>query len=130
MRLHLPSGRAIHYHNVRFGKYLVTDPKTGKKVNKEGWRYQDSRSPRSIGTYGGRLTENVTQAVARDIMGEALVRLHDRGYRIAAHVHDEILVEGEHDVAEISKIMCEMPEWAEGLPLDGEGFVCQRYRKG
>jgi DNA polymerase len=130
MRLHLPSGRAIHYHNVRFGKYLVTDPKTGKKVNKEGWRYQDSRSPRSIGTYGGRLTENVTQAVARDIMGEALVRLHDRGYRVAAHVHDEILVEGEHDVAEISKIMCEMPEWAEGLPLDGEGFVCQRYRKG
>jgi DNA polymerase bacteriophage-type len=68
--------------------------------------------------------------VARDIMGEALVRLLDAGYAVAAHVHDEILVEGEHDVDTISKIMCEVPDWAAGLPVDGEGFSCQRYRKG
>jgi DNA polymerase len=130
MKIHLPSGRAIHYHQLKWERFRVVDPKTKKTVVKEGWRYADPKSPRRIGTYGGRLTENVTQAVARDIMAEALVRLHERGYRVAAHVHDEILVEGEHDVDEISKIMCELPDWAEGLPVDGEGFVCQRYRKG
>lgn len=130
MKMHLPSGRAIHYHNVRWGKYAVTDPKTGRLVKKEGWRYDDPKAPRSIGTYGGRLVENATQAVARDIMAEALVRLLDRGYSVAGHVHDEILVEGEHDVHTVAKIMCELPEWAAGLPLDGEGFTCKRYRKG
>jgi DNA polymerase len=130
MKIHLPSGRAIHYHHVRHGKYTVEDAKTGKTIRKEGWRYANPRGGGNIGTYGGRLAENVTQAVARDLMAEALVRLHDRGYTVAAHVHDEILVEGEHDVAEIAKIMCELPDWAEGLPVDGEGFVCQRYRKG
>lgn len=130
MKIRLPSGRAIHYHQLKWERFRVVDPKTKKTVMKEGWRYADPKSPRRIGTYGGRLTENVTQAVARDIMAEALVRLHDHGYAVAAHIHDEILIEGEHDVDTISKIMCEIPSWAEGLPLDGEGFVCQRYRKG
>ena len=124
MALHLPSGRAIHYHGMRWEKYAAP---TGRK---EGWRYNNPRQAGRIATYGGRLTENATQAVARDIMGEALVRLHDRGYTIAAHVHDEILVEGEHDVGTISKIMCELPAWADGLPIDGAGFVCNRYQKG
>jgi DNA polymerase len=63
-------------------------------------------------------------------MGEALVRLENRGYQVVGHVHDEILVEGEHDVEEIKAIMVESPEWADGLPIDGEGFTCHRYRKG
>lgn len=130
MKIHLPSGRAIHYHNLRYGTYYIEDPKGGKPIRKEGWRYDDPKSPRGISTYGGRLAENVTQAVARDILAAAMVRLHERGFDIVGHVHDEILVEGAHDVDEISKIMCEAPEWAKGLPLDGEGFVCQRYRKG
>ena len=49
---------------------------------------------------------------------------------MVAHVHDEIIVEGTHDVDVISKIMCELPSWAKDLPVDGEGFVCSRYRKG
>jgi DNA polymerase len=49
---------------------------------------------------------------------------------VVAHIHDEILVEGEHDVDTVSKIMTELPDWAEGLPVDGEGFTCERYRKG
>jgi DNA polymerase bacteriophage-type len=131
VKIHLPSGRALHYHNMRWSRYHVKDAVTGKPKVKEGWRYDDPTGQYPyIGTYGGRLTENVTQAVARDIMGEALVRLLDAGYAVAAHVHDEILVEGEHDVDTISKIMCEVPDWAAGLPVDGEGFSCQRYRKG
>lgn len=134
VHMHLPSGRSISYHGVRWERFKVVDPVTGKTKTKEGWRYADPKAPfnpnQRIQTYGGRLTENATQAVARDIMAEALVRLEDRGYKVVAHVHDEIIVEGEHDWREISKIMCEIPEWAQGLPVDGDGFTCSRYRKG
>lgn len=134
VELHLPSGRAITYHNVKWERYRVKNEATGRMIAKEGWRYADPKNPFNpnmrIGTYGGRLTENATQAVARDIMAEALVRLENAGYRVVGHIHDEILVEGEHDVEEISQIMTQTPSWADGMPIDGEGFTCSRYRKG
>lgn len=133
LHLWLPSGRSITYHGVKWERYAVEDPKTGRRVRKEGWRYADPKDPfnyrRRIGTYGGRLAENATQAVARDVMAEALIRLEERGYRVVGHVHDEILVEGEHDVETISSIMTEPPSWAAGLPINGEGYTCRRYRK-
>lgn len=143
MAIQLPSGRALHYHGMaqRVEQVYVYEAKTG--VRKKILAYNDDGTPRKrlawsyanpsggrFGTYGGRLAENVTQAVARDILGEALVRLLDRGYTVAAHIHDEILVEGEHPVEDIVKIMCEPPAWSDGLPIDGEGFTCLRYRKG
>lgn len=127
--MHLPSGRAITYHGIRWGRYKVKDPVTERLVSKEGWRYANPAGYLA-GTYGGRLTENATQAVARDILAEAIVRLQDRRYTVVGHVHDEIIIEGEHDVEEIRKIVCEPPGWAGGLPIDGEGFTCDRYRKG
>lgn len=134
VHLWLPSGRAITYHGVKWERYRVRDERTGRMLAKEGWRYADPKNPfnpnQRIGTYGGRLAENVTQAVARDIMGEALVRLEQAGHRVIGHVHDEILVEGSHDVDEIKKIMTEVPSWAEGFPIDGEGFTTYRYKKG
>lgn len=123
--LRLPSGRAVVYHDLKsrwketpFGRRQVisfADPKG------PGFR-QD--------TYGGKLTENVTQAVARDILAEALVRLHTQGYELVGHVHDELLVLGNHPVEEIRSLMTESPAWADGLPLAAEGFSCVRYRKG
>lgn len=131
VRLHLPSGRAITYHGMRWERYKVKDLKTGRWLRKEGWRYDDPKKVgMRIGTYGGRMVENATQAVARDIMGEALVRLHQQGHTVVGHVHDEILVEGDHPVEEISHIMCQLPGWAKGLPIDGEGFTTGRYAKG
>lgn len=130
-RMWLPSGRAITYHEVRWEKYVVIDPVTKKKIFKEGWRYRNPKmdgAPR-LGTYGGSLVENATQAIARDILAEALVRLEDAGYPVVGHIHDEILVEGHH-LDEVQRIMIQSPAWATGLPLDGEGFICDRYRKG
>lgn len=121
--LELPSGRAIAYHDCK-----VRRRKHNGRVS-EGWTYW-GREPYPIDTYGGRLAENATQAVARDLLAAALVRLEDQGYPVVGHVHDEVIVEGEHDVEEIKRIMCELPDWARGLPVDGEGFVCKRYRKG
>lgn len=126
--LRLPSGRSITYRNLGWERYTTKDPVTEKIVRKEGWRFDSGQGYRA-GTYGGRLAENATQAVARDLLAEALVRLQNRGYRIAAHVHDEVLIEGEHDVDLITKIMCELPAWASGMPVFGDGAVVQRYRK-
>ena len=122
--LRLPSGRAITYHGCKFD---LAETPYGMKPQPT---FIDPRINQRVKTYGGRLTENVTQAVARDILSEAIVRLQENGYKVAGHVHDEILVEGEHDLAEITRIMIQQPSWAEGLPLDGAGFNCNRYRKG
>lgn len=120
VRLRLPSGRALVYHDVRLGERI---------------RFKDARG--WTDTYGGRLTENVTQAVARDILADALVNLTTAGYAVAGHVHDEVLVDlsGLKEMLslhldEIEHIMTQVPEWAPDLPLAAEGFVTTRYRKG
>ena len=120
-RLRLPSGRAIHYHEY---KPRLTEGPAGPTVRHTFW---DARYGRSD-TYGGRLTENATQAVARDIMAEALVRLVDAGYRVVGHIHDEILVETD-EIDAVREIMVQQPSWAPGLPIDGAGFITARYRK-
>lgn len=130
LRMHLPSGRAITYHGVRRERYRVQDPETGRWLNKAGWRYDDpKRAGHRIGTYGGRLAENATQAVARDLLAAALVRLDAAGYEVVAHVHDEAVAQNATDVEEMSKIMCDSPAWATGLPVDAEGDLVERYRK-
>lgn len=124
-RLVLPSGRAITYHNV--GSRFETD-QWGRR--KQVITFTDpARFPFKGTTYGGRLAENVTQAVARDVLSEALVRLQRHGHKVVGHVHDEILVEGLTSVEDITKIMVQSPDWADGLPLNAEGFTCPRYRK-
>jgi DNA polymerase len=123
--IRLPSGRAVVYHDVRqkwqetqFGRRRVAD-------------FADPKGPGfRTATYGGRLCENVTQAVARDILADALVRLHGKGYPIALHVHDEVGIDGDYPVDEIVRVMTDKPAWAKGLPIAAEGYKCRRYRKG
>jgi DNA polymerase len=87
-----------------------------------------------ISTYGGSLAENVTQAVARDILAEAMLRLDQQGAKIVAHVHDEAVIEIAHDapedaVKQIETMFAAPPAWAVGLPLAAEGWRGPRYRK-
>lgn len=121
--LRLPSGRAICYRNVR----------QTRSVDERGRERTRLLFKSPMGymtdTYGGRLAENITQAVARDLLAEALIRLENAGYPVVAHVHDEVLVEGTYPWEEISKVMCDSPEWAGDLPVDGDGFCTERYRK-
>lgn len=124
-RMRLPSGRAITYHGC---KWEWKEDRWGRRRRMAS--FIDPRGVR-VDTYGGRLIENATQAVARDVMAEALVELNDWGFSVVGHVHDEILVEArEEDLDDIKKLMLKSPSWGEGLPLDGEGFACARYRKG
>jgi DNA polymerase len=110
----LPSGRRLSYHGVRA---------TGDRIT-----FNDPKGFRTD-TYGGRLAENVTSAVARDLLAEALIRLDAGGYPVVAHVHDEVAVEGDYPVQEIVDVMCQLPDWASGMPLGGDGFSTERYRK-
>jgi DNA polymerase len=109
----LPSGRSIGYHGVRVGRRTqFRDPQRGFMVD----------------TYGGRLVENATQAVARDVLGyAAILPLHQRGIPVVGHVHDEVIVEGK--VPDLAEMICEPLPWSAGLPLAAEQFYCERYEK-
>lgn len=126
--VNLPSGRPLYYQDARicegkFGqraiKYKATDQTTGK------WG--------DVETYGGKLTENIVQAVARDLLAYSLVRLEDRGEATVMHVHDEVVCECAFDdkvaLDRIISILVEKPHWAEGLPLDADGFESKYYKK-
>lgn len=122
----LPSGRALVYHNV---SHRTVQGPYGPRTRASFEVWQNGRRYRQD-TYGGKLTENATQAVARDYLGEGLVRLHDAGYSVVGHVHDEVITEGTNDITGIKALMIQTPRWATGLPMDAEGFVTERYRKG
>jgi len=119
-RVVLPSGRTLYYHGVSARPTKGTTHRLS---------YRHVRGYRE-GTYGGRLTENVTQAVARDILGNGLILLDKAGYLLVGHVHDEALAAESRDTEGIRDIMRTVPEWAEGLPLDASADVLYRYRKG
>lgn len=85
-------------------------------------------------TYGGKLSENVTQAVARDVLADAMIRLSNQGFEIVMHVHDEIVAETEAVSAasqfpRFTACMAALPRWAEGLPIAVSGWHGRRYRK-
>jgi len=122
----LPSGRLLAYY-----KPSIEEGKFGPQINFYG---NDSYTKRfkQIETYGGKLVENITQAVARDCMTEGMLRVDEVGYDIILTVHDEIIAEvpeGFGSLEEFQSLMCQLPEWAEGLPLDGDGYEAKRYRK-
>ena len=83
-------------------------------------------------TWGGVLTENVVQAISRDLMAEAMLRIDDAGYKIVLSVHDELLAEkpiGEGNLEEFENLMAELPDWASGCPVKAKGWQGDRYRK-
>ena len=133
----LPSGRSLCYPYPRVvEKTMPWVDDDGRAVVRPTLQY-DGVDPVTkhwgpTDTYGGKLAENVTQAVARDILAAALLRLERHGYAITMHVHDEIVAEiPEHQgsVEEMERIMEEIPQWAAGLPIAAEGWRGKRYRK-
>lgn len=120
--LYLPSGRAIVYRNLQHF--------AGSDDDRPSWHFQGKYGRTKL--WHGIIAENVTQAIARDLLAAALLKLEAANSvgAVIGHVHDEVILEGEYDVHEIEAIMCEAPSWADGLPLGAEGFVTDRYSKG
>lgn len=129
---HLPSGRDLFYANP----YLTQNRFGGESIGYWGVD-QTSKKWKPLETYGGKLVENITQAVARDCLAQAIDHLEQRGFHVVFHVHDEVVVEvpeqdyPDHDAALeiISRIMSEPISWAPGLPLNADGWTGDFYTK-
>ncbi|HER1621916.1 TPA: DNA polymerase, partial [Streptococcus pyogenes] len=119
----LPSGR-----NLAYARAKVEPGDYGDKIVYEG--QGDKAYFTAQETYGGKLVENIVQATARDILAEALLRIEAAGYGVVFHVHDEAIIEGSGlTIEEVNDLMAQAPEWAEGLPLNSEGYVTKYYMK-
>ena len=126
----LPSGRGLFYRDARLEMEDGRESITYMGLN------QYTRKWERLRTYGGKLAENVTQATARDVMAEAMLRLRreQADLDLILTVHDELLGEADDAVADaklaaMQAIMGEAPAWAPGLPVGSDGWVGQRYRK-
>lgn len=126
----LPCGRSLAYYEpkiaevkTQFGRktqltFMGVDGYTRK------WKRQS--------TYGGKLAENITQAVARDFLVESLFRVEQADYPVIFHVHDELACEVDEEfgsIGEVKQLMEIVPQWGKGCPIAAEGFEGRRYRK-
>jgi DNA polymerase len=125
----LPSGRRLSYARPR----LTTNQWGSDSLTYEGMD-QVKKTWGRVPTYGGKLTENIVQAIARDCLAESLMQVDAAGYEIVMHVHDELVVEvpiGEQEetLEEICRIMGRELSWAKGLPLRADGYITPYYKK-
>ena len=124
--IRLPGGRDLCYLSPRF----VT--------NRFGSRGIGYLAPAGNGqmtlqeTFGGKLAENCTQSIARDLLAHAMLRLEAAGYPIVFHVHDEVVIDagsGKDRLEDVVEIMRQVPAWAPGLPLNADGWVNPFFKK-
>nr|DAX85307.1 MAG TPA: DNA polymerase I [Bacteriophage sp.] len=122
----LPSGRSLYY------------PKPFLKLNqfeKDALHYygvnQTTKKWEVNSTYGGKLVENIVQAIARDCLAETLLRLFEKNYDVVMHIHDEVVIDAYDDekLEDVNNILAEPIPWAPGLVLKGAGFETKYYMK-
>ena len=124
--IRLPSGRRLSYIKPRIG----TNRFGGDSITYMG--INSAKKWDRLETFGGKLTENIVQGTARDLLANALINAANAGYDTVFHVHDEIICEvpnGYGSVDELCRLMCIKPDWADGLPLNADGFECEYYKK-
>lgn len=123
MTIRLHSGRKLYYPRPRIAENQFGRP----AIHYMG---VDNGKWSELSTYGGKLTENVVQAISRDCLATAITKLHAQDYEIVMHVHDEIVAEQEGNrLDEMIEVMREPIPWAPGLPLDAAGFISDFYMK-
>ena len=122
--IELPSKRRLAYPKAKLG----TNRFGGESVVYEGIVVGNKWD--KIESYGGKFVENIVQAIARDILAEAMMRLEKKGFNIVMHIHDEVVIESDSSsIEEINEIMSLVPSWAPGLILDADGFESEFYKK-
>jgi DNA polymerase len=124
LRLQMPSGRQLCY--------IAPQVADNGDISYMGVN-QYTRKWQRVKTYGGKIFENLCQAVARDVLFANMPRVEAAGYEITLSVHDELLTEApdapEFNDTHLSELIATVPDWAEGLPLSAGGFSGYRYRK-
>lgn len=134
--MELPSARILSYPGIGVSVTKETDEdgrvNTNVRIKYQG-ENQLTRQWTTLYTHGGKACENIVQALCRDLLAYAMVNVEGGGYPIVLSVHDELVCETpdtpEYTVAELEKLMCALPEWAEGFPLVAEGNEMYRYAK-
>lgn len=122
--IELPSKRRLAYPKAKIG----TNRFGGESIVYEGIVVGNKWD--KIESYGGKFVENIVQAIARDILAEAMMRLEKKGFNIVMHIHDEVVIESDSSsIEEINQIMSLVPSWAPGLILDADGFESEFYKK-
>lgn len=122
--IELPSKRRLAYPKAKIGMNRFG----GESVVYEGVVVGNKWG--KIESYGGKFVENIVQAIARDILAEAMMRLEEKGFNIVMHIHDEVVIESDSSsIEEINEIMSLVPSWALGLILDADGFESEFYKK-
>lgn len=124
--IRLPNGRRLSYIKPRIG----TNRFGGDSITYMG--VGASKKWERLETFGGKLVENIVQAIARDLLASAMMNVANAGYNIVFHVHDEIIAEapdGQGSVDEMCMLMSINPDWADGIPLSADGYECEYYRK-
>lgn len=137
LKIELPSGRIMSYPGIALSVTTEIDEDTGKKRTSTRIKYQgENQTTRQWGfqyTYGGKLTENIVQALCRDILAWSMPGVEAAGYEIVLSVHDELITEvpdtDDYTTEELCALMCDLPVWAKGFPLAAEGDCMYRYRK-
>lgn len=126
LTVQLPSGRKLFYPKPflkenQFGKMAIHYYTVGQQTKK--WEVAS--------TYGGKMTENIVQAIARDCLAETLRRIEQLGLQVVFHVHDEVIIDAPMEVTaeQICDLMAEPISWAPGLLLKGAGFESSYYMK-
>lgn len=123
LRIRLPSGRYLSYPDAQIEDGRLTHMGVNQFTKK--WE--------RLETYGGKLVENIVQAVARDVFMRGMTLAEEGGYPVCIRVHDELITETpdtpDFTVTDLARIMATNPLWAVGLPLAAAGFETKRYRK-
>lgn len=126
--IRLPSGRKLAYARPK----IEIEP----EFDREGLTYEGAEQTSGkwtrLRTYGGKLVENIVQAIARDCLAVAMTRLEAAGYQIVMHIHDEVVIEcsaNACDLTDVCRIMGEPIGWAKGLVLTADGYITDYYKK-
>lgn len=126
LTVQLPSGRKLFYP-----KPFLGENQFGRQAIHYYHVEQSTKKWALTSTYGGKMTENIVQAIARDCLAETLKRIEEKGLQVVFHVHDEVIIDSplEVSVDEICDLMAKPIDWAPGLVLKGAGFESQYYKK-
>ena len=128
MTIRLPNYRKLYYAHP----FLDVNQWNNKSVAYMGMD-QSTKQWKRIETYGGKLVENIVQAIARDCLAEAIERLEAASYAVVMHVHDEVVIECPAHMADLDAVVAIMAQpvsWAPDLPMAADGWIGEFYKKG